>query len=151
MVISQSVLELEAEVQRDPTNARAWFDLGVKQQENEREAKAVIALQRALDLDDAHLPSWLAIAISHTNENNRIAADEAIEQWVNRYERYKHVVDRLRGSGLGDGSQTHDRRHADLIEILMAMARSNPDGEVDADVQIALAVLLNTSEERILF
>ncbi|TDL25903.1 TPR-like protein [Rickenella mellea] len=143
----ESVLELEAEVQRDPTNARAWFDLGVKQQENEREAKAVVALQRALDLDDTHLPSWLAIAISHTNENNRIAADEAIEQWVNRYDRYKDVVDRLRRTGLGGGSQTHDRKHADLIEILMAMARSSPNGEVDADVQIALAVLLNTSED----
>ena len=45
MTYSQSVLEMEAAVQRDPLNAQAWFQLGVKQQENEREQKAVQALR----------------------------------------------------------------------------------------------------------
>ena len=40
------------------------------------------------------------------------------------------------------------RRHSELIDCLMAMARKgNERGVVDADVQIALAVLLNTSED----
>ena len=49
--ILQSVLELEAAVQRDPTDALRWYELGVKQQENEREQKAVQALRRALELE----------------------------------------------------------------------------------------------------
>ena len=55
---------MEADVQRDPANASVWFNLGVKQQENEREGKAIQALRRALELEPGHLPSWLALAIS---------------------------------------------------------------------------------------
>ena len=69
---------MEAAVQRDPLNAHAWFQLGVKQQENEREGKAIQALRRALELDPTHLPSWLALAISHTNEGNRHGTYEAM-------------------------------------------------------------------------
>ncbi|KAL9711601.1 hypothetical protein Ac2012v2_004672 [Leucoagaricus gongylophorus] len=56
----ESVLELEAAVQRDMTKARAWYELGVRQQENEREHQALQALKRAVELDPTHLPSWLA-------------------------------------------------------------------------------------------
>lgn len=146
----QSVLELEAAVQRDPQNARAWFDLGVKQQENEREATAVLALQHAIALDATHLPAWLALAISHTNENNRASADEAVEQWVVRNGRYEDVVRRFRatlGSATASQQQDQNSKHAELIECLIVMARSG-SSDIDADVQIALAVLLNTSEVR---
>lgn len=37
-------------------------------------------------------------------------------------------------------------RQKDLVECLMTMARMSPNGEIDADTQIALGVLLNTSE-----
>ncbi|KAH8119082.1 TPR-like protein [Phellopilus nigrolimitatus] len=149
----ESVLELEAEVQRNPTSVSAWYDLGVKQQENEREAKAILALKRALDLDSTHLPSWLALAISHTNEGDRLAADETVEQWVRRNAKYERVVtdffertEKLNGATLDSLNQA--RKHDELIHCLMAMARhGSTNGDVDADVQIALAVLLNTSEE----
>jgi peroxin-5 len=152
---NQSVLELEAKVQRDPHSASAWFDLGVKQQENEREAKAILALKRALDLDPSHLNAWLALAVSHTNESERTAADDAIEQWVLRNPNYKHVTEpyfeaakKLNGGDNTLGSLGQVRRHSELIDCLMAMARNGAEqGVVDADVQIALAVLLNTSED----
>ncbi|THH08296.1 hypothetical protein EW145_g2790 [Phellinidium pouzarii] len=149
--IHESVLELEAEVQRNPTSVRGWYDLGVKQQENERESKAISALTRALALDPSHLPSRLALAISHTNEGDRAAADGAIEQWVRRNTKYERLVTEYfdRVERLNDGtldSLTQLRRHDELIHCLMTMARSG-NGEVDADVQIALAVLLNSSED----
>lgn len=140
----QSVLELEAAVQRDPTNAAAWFELGVKQQENEREAKATQALQRATDLDPTHLPAWLALSVSYTNDNHRLGTYDAIRQWVLRNPKYEAIVSgtRLAMDAHGD--------FAGLIDVLIQMARrmDQQEGGVDADVQVALAVLLNTTEVR---
>lgn len=139
----QNVLEMEAVVQRDPTNAAAWFELGVKQQENEREAKAIQALQRATELDPTHLAAWLALAVSYTNDNNRLGTYDAIREWVLRNPTYEAVV---------AGTTLATDRSGDfpgLIEVLIQMARrADQQGVVDADVQVALAVLLNTTEVR---
>ena len=145
------MLELEAEVQRDPLNVSAWFELGVKQQENEREQKAISALQRAVDLDPTYLAAWLALAISHTNENQRSAADDTIEQWITRNEKYKSIVADHRSAfqAKRDDSILQREKHSALIECLMSIARSG-NGEIDADVQIALAVLLNSSDVRLI-
>ncbi|KZS93963.1 TPR-like protein [Sistotremastrum niveocremeum HHB9708] len=141
-----SVLEKEAAVQRDPTNYKAWFELGIKQQENEREAKAIQALTRAVELEPSYLDAWVALAISHTNESDRAAACNAIEEWVSRNVVYKDVVQQFRAARTEKpGTQTE--RHADLVECLMTMVRSVPGGEVDADTQVALAVLLNNAED----
>lgn len=153
--MKQSVLELEAAVQRDPQSAPAWFDLGVKQQENEREPDAILALKRALEIDPTHLPAWLALAVSYTNENDRTAADGAIEQWVRHNSRYEAVVNQFFATtgalnqDADQGAGVSQLRHrSELVDCLMAMAREGAQrGEVDADVQIALAVLLNTSED----
>lgn len=140
----QSVLELEAAVQRDPTKAAAWFELGVKQQENEREAKAIQALQRATELDPTHLSAWLALAVSYTNDNHRLGTYDAIREWVLRNPKYETIVSgtTLATDGRGD--------FAGLIDVLIQMARraDQQEGGVDADVQVALAVLLNTTEVR---
>jgi peroxin-5 len=141
---------MEAVVQRDPNNARAWYELGVKQQENEREQQAISALQHSLELDPTHLPSWLAIAISYTNEGDRRGTYEAIQNWIKYNEAYRDIVDTYRA---GDGGELNGTdQFQKLIDCLIAMARSfsrpdtGGDDEVDADVQIALAVLLNTNE-----
>jgi peroxin-5 len=141
---------MEAVVQRDPSNSRAWYDLGVKQQENEREQQAISALRRSLELDPTHLPSWLALAISYTNEGDRRGTYEAIQNWIKYNGAYRSIVDAYQ---VGDGGESNGSDHFQkLIGCLIAMARglSRPgtggDDEVDADVQIALAVLLNTNE-----
>lgn len=136
-------MELEAAVQKDMTNARAWFDLGVKQQENEREPKALQALQRAVELDPTHFPSWLALAISYTNDNNRQGTYDAVGEWVKRNERYtngQHIAD--------PASLANQENYTQLVNQLIAMARDDTSGEIDADIQIALAVLLNVNEVR---
>lgn len=135
-------------MQRDPTNARAWYELGVKQQENEREQQAIWALQQALELDPTHLPSWLALAISYTNEGDRHGTHEALQNWVRNNEAYRDIVAAHDASD-GAAASGRDEFQA-LIDCLIAMARgvSRPgmsNTEIDADVQIALAVLLNTN------
>ncbi len=138
---SQSILELEEEVQRDITNARKWFELGVKHQENERENKAIQALKRAVELDPSFLDAWLALAMSFSNEGQRVEAYGAIEKWVESNQRYADVV-----KGLKPGSPG-GKRDA-LVDSLVAMIRSVDGGQVDADTQVALAVVLHTSEVR---
>lgn len=120
-------------------NPVGWFELGVKQQENERESMAIQALQRAVELDPSYLEAWLALAISHTNENEKSGAYDAIEHWVRNNERYK---DRQPLRLMEEMSGTE--RHEQLLQCLMGLARAAP--EVDADVQTALGVLLNTCE-----
>ncbi|KAG6837504.1 hypothetical protein H0H93_008429 [Arthromyces matolae] len=142
-----SVLQLEAAVQRDMSNAMAWFELGVKQQENEREQKAFQALRRSLDLDSSHLPTWLALGVSNTNESNRVGTFDAINEWVNRNERYGVIVQQFRSQNPINVDAPLNERYTHLINTLIAMARSNTTSVVDADTQIALAILLNTNEE----
>jgi peroxin-5 len=132
------VLQLEATAQREPTNARAWFDLGVKQQENERETQALRALRRAVALDPSHLPGWLALATSSTNEGLRQDTLDAVREWIVRNERYTRAVAAHGGPG-----ETFES----MVACLIAMVRDAGE-EVDADVQIALAVLLNSNEVR---
>lgn len=138
-------MELEAAVQHDPSNAGAWYELGVKQQENEREHKALQALQRAVELDSSHLPAWLALAISYTNDNNRHGTYYTIREWVDRNEKYSGAVQLFRANVVEGANPTILERYNHLIQCLIVMAQSSPQ-EVDADIQIALAVLLNTNE-----
>lgn len=143
----QNVLEMEVAVQRDPTNARAWYELGVKQQENEREQQAIRALQRALELDPTHLPSWLALAVSYTNEGDRHGTYEAVQNWVRHNDTYRDIVAAYEANHGAESNGANEFQK--LIGCLISMARgvSQPNStEVDADVQIALAVLLNTNE-----
>jgi peroxin-5 len=143
----QSILELEAAVQRNETDSRAWYDLGVKQQENEREHKALEALQRAVNLDPTYLSAWLALAVSHANNNNREGALEAISFWVSKNTEYKSAVEKFHGSYPPNPQNTLTQRYSRLIQCLISLATSDTNGKIDADIQIALGILLNTNEE----
>lgn len=160
----ESVLEKEAAVQQDPHDASAWFDLGVKQQENEREVQAIAALRKALELDASLKDAWLALAVSYTNENDRSAAYEAIERWIEGNEKYREVVLRAdaelarataaTGRDRSDSVSSHStsasvaEKHTRLTKLLIAMVQSGGEsGEIDADVQVALGVIFNSSED----
>ena len=143
------MLELEAAVQRDPTNAELWYELGVKQQENEREGKALQALRRSVELDPSHLPARLALAISYTNDNDRQGTYESITEWINRNDKYREAADAFRARSPVNAYAPMGEKFSNLIQCLIAMATSNVTGEIDADIQIALAVLLNTNEVRV--
>jgi peroxin-5 len=151
----RTVLEREAAVQADPRNAAAWLELGVKQQENEREGLAIAALHKALEIDPTMRDAWLALAVSYTNENDRPAALEATERWIDSLEQYAAVVAAHRASAGGSAAATSAasstsplERHIRLIDTLIAIARHGSEAEhVDADIQVALGVLFNASED----
>lgn len=137
----QTLLEREAAVLEHPQDAESWYQLGVKQQANEREDKAIQALQKAVELDPSMLPAWVELSVSYSNDGNRSGACLAIEEWINRNAAYSNIVETWKRNN----TMTSPLRVKDLIECLIVMARSSR-GNVDADVQVALGVLLNTTE-----
>ncbi|KAL0068818.1 hypothetical protein AAF712_004148 [Marasmius tenuissimus] len=142
----ESVLELEAIVQRDPKNADAWFELGVKQQENEREQKALAALERAIELDPSHLPTWLALSVSHTNDGNRVSAYEAVKQWVVRNEKHRAAAQEYLQRFPEPRDATIKEKFIHICQCLINMAQKSAD-DLDADIQMALGVLFYTDED----
>ena len=119
-----------------------------EKQENEREQKAIHALRRALQLSPDLLPAWLALAVSHTNDGDRQGAYTAVREWVARNDRYAAAVQAYEARRGMSEDATQAERFNDLIECLIDMARSDASGEVDADIQVALAILMNTNEVR---
>ncbi|KAJ7859731.1 hypothetical protein B0H13DRAFT_2356024 [Mycena leptocephala] len=116
-------------------------------QANEREKQALQALSRAVELDPSFLAAWLALAISHTNDGNRQGTHDAIRSWVDQNERYREAVTQYRAAHPEGVDPPMVERFGNLIQCLITMARSDSSGAVDADIQIALAVLLNTNED----
>ncbi|KAF8678465.1 Tetratricopeptide repeat [Rhizoctonia solani] len=143
---SQSVLEHEAIVQRDPTNAQAWLALGVKQQENEREQHAIDALREAVLQDPSCMPAYLALAVSYANEGDRVSVHRAIGDWMTGRGAKVRKVGGLGELGVMEGVASVDEVHNEYISGLLNMARQSSD-EIDADIQIALGILLNTMED----
>ena len=135
------MLELEAEVQTDPTSFEAWYALGLKQQENEREDQAILALSKVVQLEPECREAYLALAVSYTNEGEKEAANTMLEKWIDL-----GMEERRDGeySGVGSGASYQERRNRH-IDRLIDLARTNPD-VVDADVLIALGVMFNASE-----
>lgn len=146
-----SLLAREADVQRDPLNSRAWLSLGLKQQENEREALAIQALKQAIELEPSMKEAWLALAVSYTNDNLRSKAHDAIDRWVACKPEYSEVLQkyRLHHGSVEEQSTSTSRKHDYLTGLLVDMARAGTgdDHHIDAEVQIALGILFNASEE----
>lgn len=140
-----SVLEKEAEVRQDPENARKWFELGCRQQENERESAAIAALQKAVELDPKLLDAWMSLAVSYTNENLRGDAYDALQTWVQGHESYKLLpaVARVKGTASRQGEDRHEL----LTNAFLEAVRSRSSDKMDPDVQIGLGILFNISEE----
>ncbi|KAL1915480.1 uncharacterized protein VTP21DRAFT_6604 [Calcarisporiella thermophila] len=139
--LMDSILRLEAAVQQDPSNSDAWCQLGIRQQENERDEAAIAALRRALQLNPRDLEAWMAIAASYTNENCRLDAYDALENWIANHEKYSPILER-QGKMRINGD-----RHTFVSSLFLEAARSRPGPEMDADVQIGLGVMFNVSGE----
>lgn len=121
-------------MQKDPTSHEAWYALGLKQQENEREDQAILALSKVIQLNPQYRPAYLALAVSYTNEGENEAACTMLEDWIKLKD--------IKNTTGADGQKGRNRDK--LIESLIEIARQTPH-EIDADVQVALGVLFNMS------
>jgi peroxin-5 len=123
-------------VQQNPSDHEAWYALGLKQQENEREDQAIRALAKVIDLDPDYRPAYLALAVSYTNEATHEKARVMLGKWI----------DMANVDSMSESEGSADLQgHQGLVDRLIDLARRSPE-EVDPDVQIALGVLFNSSE-----
>ncbi|WWC72276.1 uncharacterized protein I206_106238 [Kwoniella pini CBS 10737] len=139
----KGVLELEAAVQNSPKSYEAWYNLGLKQQENEREESAILALSKTIQLEPNHRPAYLALAVSYTNEGESEAAVTMLDKWITLGEGHFGISSPISGPAVNWNGR---KGREDLIERLIDIARKNPE-ELDAEVQVALGVLFNATEE----
>ncbi|ORZ30634.1 hypothetical protein BCR44DRAFT_44605, partial [Catenaria anguillulae PL171] len=138
MPLADAILALEATVTQDPTNARAWALLGIKQQENERERQAVSALRRALEHDPTQLDAWLALSVSYTNENHPEPAFDSLRNWVRNNPKYAHLESAIVSTG---------DSFRDVSAMFLEATQLDDAQAMDPDVQVGLGVLFNVSEE----
>lgn len=141
--LADAIMALEAKVQLNPEDAKTWEQLGLKQQENERDAAAITALEKAVSIDANCLDAWLALAVSYTNEHCRMDAYNCLEQWIANSPKYKHILQEK----LGQNYTNEVKRHNYITQLFLEAARTAPGEEMDADVQVGLGVLFNMSEE----
>ena len=102
-----------------------------------------------MQLDPDYRPAYLALAVSYTNEGSVEAANAMLAKWIqlDNQSSASHPYAELESGGEG---LTDKARQEHLVLRLVDIARAryaNGDGELDADVQVALGVLFNASEE----
>ncbi|KAI8824687.1 hypothetical protein BJ741DRAFT_633196 [Chytriomyces cf. hyalinus JEL632] len=136
--LSESILSLEAAVQLDPSDATAWKNLGLRQQENENEVAAINALRKASELDPTLVDSWIALAVSYTNENLFSEAYKALESWIQHNQQYSHLFSQKSGI---------NNPHEVLTQVYLSAARQSSSRDLDAGIQMGLGVLFNISSE----
>ena len=137
----EALLAHEANVQYNVDDAEAWYKLGIKQQENEREASAISALKLAIKLKPETAQPYLAIAVSYTNESCYMDAYDALVNFLRFNSDYSHLIPPNLPS-----PTTQDELHNFCFDLYLKAVRENT-GSLDPDVQIGLGVILNISED----
>lgn len=102
-VLTEAVLALEAECQRNPGNAEAWRLLGTVQAENDDDVQAIAALNRALAADPNDLDALLSLGVSHTNELEQELALSHLREWIMKHP--QHAAEARQAPGPPDSSQ----------------------------------------------
>ncbi|KND01115.1 uncharacterized protein SPPG_04205 [Spizellomyces punctatus DAOM BR117] len=136
--LTEAILVLEAAVQKDSTNANAWYELGIRQQENENDVAAIAALRAAVRQQPSLTDAWIGLSVSYTNESFREDAYDALESWLMNSDKYQHIL---------EGSSSSTSRHEKLTNNFLEAARQSAGSDLDADVQVGLGVLFHISEE----
>jgi len=146
--LSDAILAFEAAAQRDNQNGQIWRRLGEAHAENDRDDRAIAALNRSIQLDPGDLPALMSLAVSCTNDSYRLQALRVLKDWLAHNPRYQdhpliHAPEFSQDiDTIDDESELHGR----VTEMYLEAARMSPH-DPDPDVQIALGLLFNISQE----
>jgi peroxin-5 len=149
-MITEAILALEMEVQRNPTNPAAWQALGQAHAENDKDNLAIISLEKAVQVDPENLDALAALAVSYTNDFTRDKALDTLETWLSRNAEYAHIspahAPHPPQGGTPDFYTESWSRHARVVDMFLEAAQLRPS-DPDPEVQTALGLLYNLSYE----
>ncbi|PRP79288.1 hypothetical protein PROFUN_12429 [Planoprotostelium fungivorum] len=143
--LAESILAFEAELQAEPENSECWEHLGHAQAESDRDAMAISALSRAVELDETNLSAKMALAVSNTNDWYRDHALLSLKSWLDNHPDYVHISSKYNSSLFNDRTP-FESKHEALSDMFIEAARLKTDSP-DPDVQTALGLLFNLSLE----
>ncbi|KAF0748464.1 peroxisomal targeting signal 1 receptor isoform X1 [Aphis craccivora] len=149
--LPSAVLCFEAAVKHDPSNAEAWQLLGTTQAENEQDQLAINALNKCLDLQPENLTAVLCLAACYTNESCNLQACRMLMEWLNQNPKYSDIVKskpKLEEELLIMKYLFTTKLYESVKEMYIEAAQRSVElGDIDADVQNGLGVLLNLNNE----
>jgi peroxin-5 len=149
-MVTEAILALEMEVQRNPTNPAAWQALGQAHAENDKDNLAIISLEKAVQVDPENLDALAALAVSYTNDFTRDKALDTLETWLSRNAEYAHIspahAPHPPQGGTPDFYTESWSRHARVVDMFLEAAQLRPS-DPDPEVQTALGLLYNLSYE----
>lgn len=124
--------------------SRAWQRLGESQAMNEREDKAIQALEQALRLDANNLEAHISLAVSYINEGYDQAAHHTLLRFLAKT--HPHIATSSTFPALSDTKTNPWSRLNYVRELFLKAAREDAaNGRMDADTQVALGVLFYSS------
>ncbi|GAA5846234.1 hypothetical protein JCM9279_005868 [Rhodotorula babjevae] len=151
--LSEAALAFEAACRHDETRAEAWKAAGETWAADEREAKGMRALEKAVACGGpAGVSAWLSLAVAYVNEGQELRALATLEKWLSlAYPSISLPV--LDPSTLGSPWDASNR----VVDLFLAAAQAGPQarapgqsdelGVVDPDVQVGLGVLFYSNSE----
>ena len=144
----------------DPSNPEAWQLLGTSQAENEQEPSSIAALRKCVELAPGNLTAWMALAVSYTNESLFKQGCEALRQWFNANEKYRHIGASTSPNTLPTTSSASSSTSSSPSPIyspaeqrdiqtrfIEAVRETTARNEFDFELQSGLGVLFNISGE----
>lgn len=134
--LSEAILAFESVVQKDPGHANAWHHLGLVQAENDKDYQSSLALEKAVEADPENRDTLVALAVTYTNNAQRLEALQTLMKWVLLSPQYAHLAPQKTLTGV------LQRDHNMVIDIFIKAARITPN-DPDPDVQISLGLLFN--------
>lgn len=140
--VSGAVLCFESAVQQDPSKVEGWLLLGTTQAENEQDPQAIAALTKCVELAPTCLPAYMALGASYTNENYPHLAYTAFNNWLKANSKYSDLVP----LDVDLTNMNNMLLQSHIQNLYIRAAQMNPS-QVDPDIQCALGVLFNISQE----
>lgn len=140
--IPGAVLCFEAAAQQQPDSAEAWFLLGTTQAENEQDPLAITALKKSLEINPTQLEGYITLAAAYTNENMSKHAYISLLDWLKASPKYADIFPQDVDSRKLEVKQLE--AHVKSLYIKAVQLNVN---QIDADVQNALGVVFNISQE----
>ncbi|GAA5914417.1 hypothetical protein JCM8208_002846, partial [Rhodotorula glutinis] len=151
--LSEAALAFEAACRQDETRAEAWKAAGETWAADEREAKGMRALEKAVACGGpAGVSAWLSLAVAYVNEGQELRALATLEKWLSlAYPSISlPVLDTATMRSPWDASNR-------VVDLFLAAAQAGPQarapgqsdelGVVDPDVQVGLGVLFYSNSE----